>query len=42
MPQVTRKPIRIPKTKFAPSRVEIKQSSEEKRPIRWDIFIFDN
>ncbi|CAB4002902.1 Hypothetical predicted protein, partial [Paramuricea clavata] len=34
MPQVTRKPVRVPKTMFAPSRVEIKQSSEEKRPIR--------
>lgn len=34
MSQVNRKPVHIPKTKFTSSRDEIKQNSDEKRPIR--------
>ena len=37
MPQVSRKPVRVPDTKFIPSRAEIKRDSEEKRPIRASI-----
>ena len=39
MPQVSRKPVRVPDTKFIPSRAEIKRNSEEKRPIRLDNFV---
>ncbi|XP_028395207.1 von Willebrand factor A domain-containing protein 3A-like [Dendronephthya gigantea] len=37
MSQLNRKPVHIPKTKFNPSRVEIRQNSDEKRPIRANV-----
>ena len=40
MSEVTRKPVRVPTSKFTPSRVEIRQNSEEQRPVRLEIFAY--